>query len=77
LETILNSATTDAALAALSGVGVLEPTMERITAAVGQQLQHRAGEKLRVEAVVFSNTFGLLGKTVGADSLLRRHRKET
>jgi cobalt-precorrin-5B (C1)-methyltransferase len=51
--------------------------MERITAAVGQQLQHRAGEKLRVEAVVFSNTFGLLGKTAGADSLLRRHRKET
>ena len=76
VEMILNSATTDAALTALSGTGLLEPTMARVTAAIGEQLQRRAGEKLRVEAVVFSNTFGLLGKTVGADSLLCRHRKE-
>lgn len=73
LSAVMDSATTDAALTAL---GPLRgATMERVTAALGQQLQRRAGERTRVEAVVFSNTLGLLGQTEGAQSLLLRHRK--
>ena len=74
IAAVVNSPTTDAALTALGSLR--GPVMKRITAAVGQQLRRRAGERMQVEAVIFSNTLGLLGQTPGAAALLERHRKE-
>lgn len=71
---IMASATTDAALELLQKVGLLDATMDSVTRALGCQLRRRAGEHLRVEAVVFSNRFGLLGQTDGALELLELHR---
>lgn len=73
LAAVMESPTTDAALTALGPLRA--PAMERITAAVGQQLQRRAGERMQVEAVIFSNTLGLLGQTSGAGVLLELHKK--
>lgn len=71
---IMASATTDAALELLQKAGLLEATMASVTRALGCQLRRRAGEHLWVEAVVFSNRFGLLGQTDGASELLELHR---
>ena len=42
-----------------------------LLAAMQRQLDRRAGDKLRVGAVVFSNEYGLLGKTETAETILR------
>ena len=47
-----------------------------IAAALDENLKHRAGERMQIEAVFFSNQFGVLGKTPGADRLLALHRAE-
>ena len=43
-------------------------------ATLEDQLRHRAGPELEIEAVFFSNQYGILGKTSGADRLLALHR---
>ena len=45
--------------------------MRRIDSA----LKSRAGEDMDIEAVVFSNRYGVLGKTPGAEELIMLHRK--
>lgn len=75
IQRVMDSITTDAALDALAQAAVLRQTMDSVTAALERRLRERAGETLRVEAVVFSHRHGLLGKTSGAGELLRRHRK--
>ena len=44
------------------------------SAMVDENLKHRAGESMAIEAVFFSNQFGILGRTPGADRLLALHR---
>ena len=68
---IMQSITTDEALAILQDEGVLEPAMASLTQRLGERLQQRAGDNLQVECIVFSLAHGLLGKTPGADGLLR------
>lgn len=73
---VMESPTTDAALDALDAVGLKGAVMERVTIALGEQLRHRAGQGMQVEAVIFSNSHGLLGKSAGAEALVQRHRRE-
>ena len=70
---IMDAATTDGMLDILDECGLREQAMATLTDAVGFQLAHRAGESLRIEAVVFSKVHGLLGKTAGADDLIAKH----
>jgi cobalt-precorrin-5B (C1)-methyltransferase len=63
---MMRSVTTDAALDILKEERLLEPVMESVTAAIGAHLRHRGGERMQVEAIVFSNAHGLLGQTPGA-----------
>ena len=58
----------------LEAAGLRERVMSSIAAALDRQLKHRAGEGMEIEALFFSNRFGVLGKTPGADSLLALHR---
>lgn len=74
VRAIFEAVTTDAALELLEGAGLREPVMASLTAVLQENLRHRAGE-LNVQAVVFSNRFGVLGMTPGAEELLARHRR--
>ena len=75
LRALFESATTDAALALLEPAGLLGPVTASLTQALYENLRRRAGETMNIQAVVFSNRFGLLGETSGAGELLARHRR--
>ena len=74
LRALFDSPTTDAGVELLKKAGLLEPVMASIGTALEDQLHHRAGPELEIEAVFFSNQYGILGKTSGADRLLALHR---
>lgn len=74
LRALFDSPTTDAGVELLKQVGLLEPVMASIGEALDGQLKRRAGEGLAIEALFFSNQYGILGKTPGADRLLALHR---
>lgn len=67
--------TTDAAISVLEEAGIKEPVLASIALALGENLHHRAGE-MEIEALFFSNQYGILGKTPGADRLLSIHKGE-
>ena len=71
---VMGAATTDGVVDILKEDGLLESTMATLMERMGMHLAHRGGDKLRVEAVMFSNTHGLLGETAGAKELFTRHR---
>ena len=66
---IMESATTDAALDILRKHNLADQTMKSLMESLADKLAHRATETLQVEAIVFSNNHGILGKTRGADEL--------
>ena len=70
---LMGTATTDAALDVLQGVGLLERTMASLADRLEGHLRSRAGEGLRVGAVLFSNAHGVLGRTSHADALMALH----
>ena len=73
---LLGANTTEEALDILHGCGWLEKTMETLMEKITYHLEHRTGGKLQAEAVVFSNVYGILGKTKGADILLAELQQE-
>lgn len=73
VRAVFESPTTDRAVELLDAAGLREPVMASVTAALDENLKHRAGEGMQIEAVFFSNQFGILGKTPGADRLLALH----
>lgn len=73
---LLRSNTTEEALEILRGKGPFEETMAILLEKIAGHLEHRTGGSIQTEAVVFSNKFGILGKTPGADSLLSRLQQE-
>ncbi len=67
---LMAAPTTDACLEILEQAGLRDAVMERILAAVGYHLERRAAGSLRVGAVIFSNEYGLLGRTETAAQLM-------
>ena len=49
---------------------MLENTMKQLMIRIEDVLQRRSGGKIRIGAIVFSNEYGILGKTKTADMLL-------
>ena len=74
LRALFDSPTTDAGVELLQQAGLLGPVMASIVEALDGQLKRRAGEGLTIEALFFSNQYGILGKTPGAERLLALHR---
>ena len=70
VRNILDCVTTDAALELLKNEKILGKTMEQLMLQIDACLQKRGGDKMQIGAVVFSNEYGLLGKTEQADELL-------
>lgn len=72
---ILDCNTTDEAVEVLWMAAFLQPAMEQLMKKIQSALQQRAYDGLKIEAVVFSNRFGVLGKTKGAEQLMILHRR--
>lgn len=73
---ILDAPTTDEAVSVLRENNALEPVMKLLMEKISFYLSHRAYDRIPVEAVVFSNEYGFLGKTVGADEIIEKIKKE-
>ncbi|MBR3225976.1 MAG: cobalamin biosynthesis protein CbiD [Atopobiaceae bacterium] len=72
IEAIFEAPTTEAMLDLLCQEGLLEPTMASLAHKLSEHLRFRAGNNMRVEAIMFSNKHGLLCGTAGADKLVER-----
>lgn len=73
VQRVFDCPTTDAAVGILREAGLEEPVLNSIGRALEENLRRRAGE-MEIEALFFSNQYGILGKTSGADRLLSLHR---
>ena len=65
--------TSDACLTLLEDAGLIAPVLESLLDAIQRHLSRRA-EEMRVGAVIFSNTRGLLGMTEQAERMIREWR---
>lgn len=78
INRILSAVTVDEALGILEEQeGLREAVMEKVMEQIAKHLKHRAGERLAIEAVLFTNDRGILGETAGAKGMMeqvRRHR---
>lgn len=72
VEQILEAVTVDEGLRLLETEdGLRQQVMKRVMGRLEQHVKRRAGERLRAEAIVFTNERGILGATTGADDLLK------
>lgn len=72
---IFSCLTTDEVTKILKREGIFEPVMDEITAKIDFYMQHRVHGKIKTAALMFSNVFGILGKTKYADELIQLHKK--
>lgn len=77
IRRIMDSAMTDDMLAILDEAGLRRQVMDSLMARMDFQLTHQKTiGSMKVGAVTFSNVYGILGKTPGADELMERIREE-
>lgn len=67
---IMSCVSTDDALDVLISSGKMEATMNELVNKISYHLNHRAGDHMRVEALVFSSKYGKLGETAGAERMM-------
>ena len=75
-QQLLASNTTDEALEILQPTGLLKKTMEIMIERIEKHLQKHCMGQLQTEVVLFSNQFGYLGRSEGADALLEKMEAE-
>lgn len=75
-QDILNTVTTDEALVLIEREGKLQETMKEITDRISYYLHHRAYDRMKLGAVIFSNEFGYLGETKKAGELMSLIREQ-
>ena len=73
---ILDTITTDEALAVIQREELLKPVMKELTERIAYYLSHRTYGRLLTGAVLFSNEFGYLGETDEAKKLAEFLRKQ-
>lgn len=69
---LMDCATSDACIAVLDGVGLREEVLDSLLSAIQGHLDRRAAGAFTVGAVVFSNQYGLLGRTSQAKELMEQ-----
>ena len=70
LTKVLASVSTEEAFGYLKEAGIEQQCMAYMIKKIEYYLNKRAGDKLDVKCIVYSNEFGLLGSSEGADRLL-------
>ena len=73
---IMDSVTTDDMLSILDGAGLRQDVTESIVRRIDMQLSARQRGGMRVGAIMFSNIYGVLGKTSDAEKLLDKINSE-
>ena len=76
-ESLMRQVTTDGCLEVLKNVKLCKPVTESLLREIQKVLERRSGGASRMGAVLFSNVYGLLGKTAEAEALLREWREAT
>lgn len=72
---ILDCVMVDEALRLLDEAGLKERTMATVMARIKKHLTERGGPDMEIEAIVFSNQYGELGRTDGAGDMLHYFRQ--
>jgi len=65
--------TTDVAVDILKRENLLEAVMDKALKKISYYMDDRVHGALKTEAIIFSNTYGVLGMTAGAENLLAFH----
>ncbi len=69
---LLSTNTTEEAVGILLDTGTLEPTMAEVTRRIKYHLQKHCRGAVETEAIIYSNQYGYLGETDGADAMAVR-----
>ena len=72
LNSILDSLSTEEAYEYLAKCNIQKECFEYVMKRISYYLNKRATDELRVECIVYSNRFGLLGKTESADEFMEK-----
>lgn len=67
---LLSSNTTEEAIGILKEADLLAPTIDEIIKRIQFHLQKRSKGAIRTEVVLFSNQYGFLGETEGAEKMM-------
>ena len=68
--------TTDEVTKILKREELFEPVMEQVTERIDFYMQHRVHGKIKTAAFMFSNVYGILGKTKDAEELIQLHKQK-
>ena len=67
IRKILDCVTTEEAMPVLEKSGKLQQIMERIAERICYYIENRAGGKMKADCIVFSNEYGELARSKGAE----------
>ena len=76
LFALMDSATTDEAIALLDREGLRQKVMQSMLQRIEEHVRARAGETLQTGVILFSNAHGFLGMTQGSEQILQRLPEE-
>lgn len=68
--------TTDEVTKVLQREHLFEPVIAKVTEKIDFYMQHRVHGKIKTAALMFSNVYGILGKTKYADDLIQLHKQK-
>ncbi len=68
--------TTDEVTKILQREGLFEPVIDKVTEKIDFYMHHRVHGKIKTAALMFSNVYGILGKTKYADELIQLHKQK-
>ena len=74
-ESLMRQVTSDGCLEVLNDSELCKPVTESLLREIQKVLERRSGGACRMGAVMFSNVYGMLGKTAEAEALLREWRE--
>ena len=75
-QEIYHCLTTDEVTKILKREQIFEPVMDKVTEKIDFYMQHRVHGKIKTAAFMFSNVYGILGKTKAADELIQLHKQK-
>lgn len=75
-QEIYHCLTTDEVTKILKREELFEPVMEKVTERIDFYMQHRVHGKIKTAAFMFSNVYGILGKTKDAEELIQLHKQK-
>lgn len=75
-QEVYHCLTTDEVTKILKREQIFEPVMDKVTERIDFYMQHRVHGKIKTAAFMFSNVYGILGKTKAADELIQLHKQK-